>query len=101
MDEIPSNALAVCRNCGVEQHDQLDAICTTCYMAELIPMSVSHFPSSGNQEQDEATAIDIQRTEARLNDNICPNGCSTMNYLSDHERECPVCKFSQWSNVPF
>lgn len=57
------------------------------------------FQSSGNAEQDEATAEDIIRTEARLEDNVCPNGCAQMNFLNDHERECPVCHFSQWSNV--
>lgn len=58
------------------------------------------FPSSGNAEQDEALAEDFLRTEARLADNVCPNGCSCMEFLSDYERECPVCKFHQWSNSP-
>ncbi len=30
---------AICMNCGVIQHDQLDAICTTCHRAELLSPS--------------------------------------------------------------
>lgn len=63
-------------------------------------MSNFAFPSSGNEEQDEAIAADIQRTEARLQDNVCPNGCALMIFDNPHERHCPVCNFSQWSNVP-
>jgi hypothetical protein len=58
------------------------------------------FQSSGNEEQDEAIARDILRSESRLQDNICPNGCSTLVFDNDHERHCPVCHFSQWSNAP-
>jgi len=57
------------------------------------------FPSTGNAEQDEAVAEDIRRTEARLADNVCPNGCALMVFDSAQERHCPVCKFSQWSNT--
>ena len=30
--------MAICQNCGVEQHDQIDRICMTCLRAELVNM---------------------------------------------------------------
>lgn len=58
------------------------------------------FPSTGNQEQDEARAEEIARTQASLDDNVCPNRCgTTMVFKTDFERECPVCHFTQFSNV--
>lgn len=58
------------------------------------------FPSTGNQEQDEARAEEITRTQASLDDNVCPNRCgTTMVFKTDFERECPVCHFTQFSNV--
>jgi len=58
------------------------------------------FPSSGNAEQDDAQREDIIRTEARLEDNVCPNGCGLLVFLNDHTRQCTTCGFEQWSNVP-
>jgi len=56
--------LAVCLNCGVIQHDQIDRICTTCQRAEL--MSLANLPKILAHQQPSAT--DISHWEPTLRD---------------------------------
>jgi hypothetical protein len=41
-------------------------------------MAEHMFQSSGNEEQDQARCEDIIKTQARIDDNVCPNGCALM-----------------------
>jgi hypothetical protein len=63
-------------------------------------MSNFAFPSTGDAEQDRKLAEDFNRSQSRLDDNVCPNGCSRMVFDNPFERHCPVCSFSQYSNAP-
>lgn len=54
------------------------------------------FPSSGDAERDVETARLIRRSQARLSEGMCPNGCSSpLVNDSDSERHCPDCGYMQ------
>lgn len=52
------------------------------------------FPSSGNEEQDEAFAADYRRSQSCLDRGLCPNdGVTPLRDIGTHE-ECPACGFT-------
>ena len=58
-------------------------------------------PTTGDAAED-ARQIDLFiLREKRMIEGICPNGCGPMVPSAPNERDCPLCKFHQWSNVPF
>lgn len=59
------------------------------------------FPSTGNAEEDEKFAQRFELHSARMQENICPNGCGKMNWIDAHSRECPVCRFAGFSTKPY
>ena len=58
------------------------------------------FVSTGDAAKDDAIAEEFILHEKRLIEGICPNGCGPMVNSDAHNRDCPVCKFHQWSNAP-
>ena len=64
-------------------------------------MSDFSFVSSGNPEEDDAQMQRFLLHTARMEANICPNGCGPMTFLDPHNRECPACRFAGFSTVPF
>lgn len=59
------------------------------------------FPSSGDPEQDEKTAQAFALHTARMQENVCPNGCATMVWIDAHNGECKVCGFAGFSTTPY
>lgn len=58
-------------------------------------------PSTGDRLADERALTRFMESTALLNSNCCPNGCGPLNWLDPHNRECPVCHFAAFSNVPY
>ena len=58
-------------------------------------------PSSGDPEKDQADIRDAAQHQARMEENICPNGCAAMIWDDPHTRHCPECGFVGWCNVAF
>lgn len=58
-------------------------------------------PSSGDDAADQAALMDAALHQARMDENVCPNGCGQMTWDDPHTRHCEVCKFVGWCNVPF
>jgi hypothetical protein len=64
-------------------------------------MSDVAFVSTGDPGEDAKIAADFELHSARMDKNICPNGCGPMTWVTPHHRTCPECRFEGWSNVPF
>lgn len=64
-------------------------------------MSDFSFPTSGNAAEDEEFARRFQLHTERMQNNICPNGCTQMNWIDAHNRECPKCGFAGFSTKPY
>jgi hypothetical protein len=58
-------------------------------------------PSSGDDAKDQQELMAAALHSARMEQNICPNGCGQMIWDDAHNRHCPACKFHGWCNVPF
>lgn len=59
------------------------------------------FISSRDADEDESIAFQCRLYDARLEANICPNGCGSMTFHDPYNRMCPACGFVQTSNIPF
>lgn len=57
--------------------------------------------SSGDPKKDQQELLQAALHSARMEENICPNGCGPMVWDDPHNRHCPVCKFAGWCNVPY
>jgi hypothetical protein len=57
--------------------------------------------SSGDPEKDQRDLLDAALHQARMEENICPNGCGPMVWDDPHTRHCETCKFVGWCNVPY
>ena len=64
-------------------------------------MSRIAIPSSDDPEKDQAEIRDAAIHQARMEENICPNGCDSMVWDDPNTRHCPKCGFVGWCNVPF
>jgi len=58
-------------------------------------------PSSGDDAADQKALLDAALHQARMDENICPNGCGPMFWDDPHNRHCEVCNFHGWCNVAF
>jgi rubrerythrin len=58
-------------------------------------------PSSGDDAADQKALLDAALHQARMDENICPNGCGPMVWDDPNNRHCPVCNFHGWCNVPY
>lgn len=59
--------------------------------------------SQGNLLKDRRELESAIKSDERLADGICPNGCARMIRYEkgdDHTQTCPVCKFVGWQNTP-
>jgi hypothetical protein len=63
-------------------------------------MSDFSFPS-GDLSEDELIAEQFKLRMERMNNNVCPNRCAAMNWLSAYNRECPKCGFQGFSTKPY
>lgn len=58
-------------------------------------------PSSGNDAEDERRMRQFLLHHERMQQNICPNGCGTMNWIDAHNRQCAACGFAGFSTRAF
>jgi hypothetical protein len=58
-------------------------------------------PASGDPEADQRELLAAALHQARMEENICPNGCGVMVWKDAHTRHCEVCNFVGWCNVPY
>lgn len=56
--------------------------------------------SSGDPEKDRKELASAELHRARMDQNICPNGCGYMKIDDPHTRRCEVCGFVGWQNTP-
>jgi hypothetical protein len=59
------------------------------------------FSSSGSSDEDERIARRFELHSARMQLNVCPNGCAEMIWDDPHNRHCPKCNFSGFSTKPY
>jgi rubrerythrin len=57
--------------------------------------------SSGDAEKDQKDLIGAALHSARMDENICPNGCGQMIWDDAYNRHCPMCDFHGYCNVPY
>lgn len=58
--------------------------------------------STGDPEQDVVALDSAMRSLQRRSEGVCPNdGKTHLVRISDHDRVCPKCGFSEESDVPF
>lgn len=55
-------------------------------------------PTTGNEEQDDATLHDAARSTCMIAAGHCPNGCGPMT-KTETGQECPACHFSYHGNL--
>jgi len=58
-------------------------------------------PSSGDDAKDQQELLAAALHQARMEENICPNGCGPMTWDDPNTRHCPACNFQGWCNVPY
>jgi hypothetical protein len=58
-------------------------------------------PSSGDDAKDQQELLAAALHQARMEENICPNGCGPMTWDDPQNRHCEVCHFHGWCNVPY
>ena len=56
-------------------------------------------PSSGDDAADQKALLHAALHEARMEENICPNGCGPMVWDDPNNRHCPACNFHGRCNV--
>jgi rubrerythrin len=57
--------------------------------------------SSGEPEKDQRELLQAAQHQARMEENICPNGCGPMEWDDPNTRHCPICSFVGWCNAPY
>ena len=55
--------------------------------------------STGDPDKDRELIEQIQRSDARIEDGVCPNGCALLVEVSDREWHCEVCGYTQYRTV--
>lgn len=58
-------------------------------------------PSTCDPERDQQELLWAALHQARMEENICPNGCGPMEWDDPNTRHCPICSFVGWCNVPY
>lgn len=60
-----------------------------------------YFQTSGDAEEDARIAAMIRKTEAMLDEGMCPNGCAPLVWDDPYYHHCPKCAYGGWTSTPY
>lgn len=83
----------ICKDCGEKGEAAQNAIDAIAGWNHPAPIGDFAFISSGNDQTDKEVAERFIMHSARLDDNVCPNGCAQLIRIDSNNRECPACHF--------
>lgn len=92
----------VCPECGRRQISGNDHFgsCSQATLREYATSDRYAMPTTGDPEKDRVILDRFAVSSARLEQNICANGCGPMVIEDPHNRTCPVCGFAYFRSDP-